>query len=176
MTEPAKPPLRAVPGKQEVPPWDRPHLRAVMGGSEDAKPSKIDARITAARDRAISKLLSQRILPEIETKTDLVNAGIGMVFFYAKLYGKNSEDFRKAVEFSEWESEVAALELYEERLTRLLDSLDAKLAAAQKSGQRIKFKKLFATLEKYKDDIDDEGLSIRAKKMWVLYREYAREE
>lgn len=174
MTESNK--LRAVGSPPtEVPPWDRPHLRSVLGSTDEKKSDKIEARISPSRDRAISKLLSQRILPEIENRTDIVNAGIGLLLHYAKIHGKDSPDFKKAIEFSEWDAEIAAIEHYEQRITRMLDSIEKKLAEAKSRDQKVKFKKVYSSLEAHKDLIEDEQLTTRAKKIWVLYRDYAKE-
>lgn len=157
-----------------IPSWERSSLRSALGGTEETKTKSLEARVSPSRYRAVQKLVQQRILGEIETQSDVVQAGVGMVLDYARLHGKDSDDFRKACDVSSWESEIEAILAYEVRIAALLDRTERGLKDAKTRNQNEKFVKLFTWLNANKDGIEDEGLRTRAQKLWVLYREHRK--
>lgn len=167
--------LHSVPGAggNEVAPWDRPNLRSLLE-KEEKKPERIDVRVSVQRMRQVSKLVQQRIIPEIETQSDAVNIGLGLVLYYAKIHGRDSEDFRNSVKLHLWKTQVEDAMHYEASVTELLDQIESGLDEAAKQGRKKKFAMLYASLEQNKDLIEDDQLAARANKLWVLHRATAK--
>lgn len=157
-----------------VPLWERQNLRPAIGASEEKKTKTLEARVSPSRYRACQKMVQQRILPEIETLSDIVQAGVGLVIDYAVRHGKDSADFRRAADLQAWESEVDYVLNYTQKMSRILDKTERGLADAKANGEVQRFLRLYSMLDKQKDEIEDEGLTKRAKKIWVLFRDHAR--
>lgn len=57
----------------------------------------------------------------------------------------------------------------------MLDKIDNGLKMSIARNQKKKFMKFFIQLVAIKDDLEDEEMLARAKKLWVLHRPQAKE-
>ena len=119
-------------------------------------------------------MLAQRILPEIETETDVVDAGVSFVLAFASMRSTDSE-FIKMVSAVAWEQEVAGIEAYRSRMHAILDRIEALLQSSKAQGFNQEFLRAYSSLENNRSGLDDEDITSRANKLWVLYRDHAQE-
>lgn len=164
------PKLKAVGGADpEVPPWERPNLGYYGTGEEKAE-ADLHFRVSQKEMREVQKLVQQRRVPFLETKSDVGRLGLRWVHWWIVHMLAPDTKMQETLDLIMWEEKVRGAKRYRERLTGLLDDIETELVAAAAANRTGRVKELVEDLKQHGAKIEDEDLKAKAQRLWIKYR------